>query len=113
MCKILSKLAPSLVLSLAFFMTPTRQAQTLRAETAGSYRESVQNLVVRGENEAEFTLVAPAQDRPDPRLLAFINTIRAVDNHSHALPVSAPPATAATPADPLGTSPPFFSVRQR
>jgi uncharacterized protein len=54
-----------------------------------------------------------AQERPDPQLLAFINTIKAVDNHSHALPVRAPEATAATPADPLGTSPPFFSVRQR
>ena len=118
MYRILSKLAPYLALSLALFMPLTRQAQTLRAKTAGSYRESGQNWVVRGEweraisnyslalsfepsapnyynganaryNEGEFTLVAPAQERPDPQLLAFINTIRAVDNHSHALPAMA------------------------
>jgi hypothetical protein len=57
--------------------------------------------------------VASAQERPDPQLLAFITTIRAVDNHSHALPARDPGATVAIPADPLGTSPPFFSVRQR
>jgi len=57
--------------------------------------------------------VASAQDRPDPELLASITTIRAVDDHSHPLPARNPGATAAIPADPLGTSPPFFSVRQR
>jgi hypothetical protein len=36
-----------------------------------------------------------------------------VDNHSHALPARNPAATVASPADPLGTSAPFFSVRQR
>jgi hypothetical protein len=56
---------------------------------------------------------ALAQERPDPQLLAFINQIRAVDNHSHALPARNPEATVASPAEPLGTSPPFFSVRQR
>jgi hypothetical protein len=54
-----------------------------------------------------------AQERPDPQLLAAITTIRAVDNHSHVLPARSPGVTGAIPADPLGTSPPFFSVRQR
>jgi uncharacterized protein len=45
--------------------------------------------------------------------MAFINQIQAVDNHSHALPARNPTATAAAPVDPLGTSPPFFSVPQR
>jgi tetratricopeptide (TPR) repeat protein len=142
MCKILSKLAPCLALSLALFMPPTLRAQTSRAESASSYRERGHNWVAKGEWEraisdyslalsfepsapnyynranaryykGEFISAASAQERPDPQLLAFINTIRAVDNHSHALPARAPEATAATPADPLGTSPPFFSVRQR
>jgi hypothetical protein len=56
---------------------------------------------------------ALAQERPDPQLLAFVNQIRAVDHHTHALPVRAPGSAASTPADPLGTSPPFFSARQR
>src|SRR5688572_32674645 len=56
---------------------------------------------------------AVAQERPDPQLLAFIKQIQAVDNHSHSLPARNPAATSAAPADPLGASPPFFSVRQR
>jgi uncharacterized protein len=57
--------------------------------------------------------MALAQESPDPQLLAFINQIRAVDNHSHALPARNPATAVASPADPLGTSLPFFSVRQR
>lgn len=57
--------------------------------------------------------VAEAQESVDPRLLAFINQIKAVDNHTHALPVRDSNATPTPVADPLGTSPPFFSVRQR
>jgi len=142
MSKILSKLAPCLALSLALFMPPTLRAQTSRAESASSCRERGHNWVAKGEWEraisdyslalsfepsapnyynranaryykGEFMSAASAQERPNPQLLAFINTIRAVDNHSHALPARALEATAATPADPLGTSPPFFSVRQR
>jgi hypothetical protein len=45
--------------------------------------------------KGESASAASAQERPDPQLLAFINTIRAVDNHSHALPARAPEATAA------------------
>jgi uncharacterized protein len=55
---------------------------------------------------------AAAQERPDPQLLAFINTIRAVDNHSHAQPGN-PDVSVTAVEDPLGTSPPFFSARQR
>lgn len=54
-----------------------------------------------------------AQERPDPEILAFINQIRAVDHHTHALPAPNPAARVVSSADPLGTSPPFFSVRQR
>jgi uncharacterized protein len=60
-----------------------------------------------------LSAAAWGQERPDPQLFAFINQIRAVDNHSHALPARNPTATVASPADPLGTSAPFFSVRQR
>ena len=56
---------------------------------------------------------AAAQSRPDASLLTFINSIKAVDNHSHGLPSRQPGAATPTPADPLGTSPPFFSARQR
>jgi hypothetical protein len=56
---------------------------------------------------------AAAREQPDAQLLAFINQIKAVDHHSHALPAPNPAATVTAPADPLGTSPPFFSVRQR
>ena len=62
-------------------------------------------------------LCAPAgafgQERADPQLLAFINSIKAVDHHSHALPALNPDTVIPAPADPLGTSAPFFSVRQR
>ena len=54
-----------------------------------------------------------AQERADPQLLAIVEKIRAIDNHSHALPARKPGVTGAVPADPLGASPPFFSVRQR
>ena len=54
-----------------------------------------------------------AQERPDPQVLTFINSIKAVDNHSHALPARPTTPASAMPADPLGTSPPFFSARQR
>jgi uncharacterized protein len=56
---------------------------------------------------------ALAQERPDPQLLAYINGIKAIDNHSHALPV-VPPARLDVPVpDPIGTSAAFYSVRQR
>ena len=60
-----------------------------------------------------LSAAAIAQERPDPQLLAFINQIKAVDNHSHALPARNPAAATTPSADPLGTSPPFFSARQR
>jgi predicted TIM-barrel fold metal-dependent hydrolase len=60
-----------------------------------------------------FPAAGSAQERPDAQLLATIRATMAVDNHSHALPLRNPGATGATAADPLGTSPPFFSVRQR
>ena len=60
-----------------------------------------------------LSAAAIAQERPDPQLLAFINQIKAVDNHSHALPARNPAAATTSSADPLGTSPPFFSARQR
>jgi hypothetical protein len=53
------------------------------------------------------------QEHADPQLLAFINSIKAVDHHSHALPALNPDAVIPAPADPLGTSAPFLSVRQR
>jgi hypothetical protein len=56
---------------------------------------------------------AAAQPRPDPDLLAFIENIKAVDNHSHALPALKPGTSIPVPVDPLGTSPPTFSARQR
>lgn len=56
---------------------------------------------------------AAAQPRPDPDLLAFIENIKAVDNHSHALPALKPGTSIPVPANPLGTSPPTFSARQR
>ena len=56
---------------------------------------------------------AAAQSRPDASLLTFINSIEAVDNHSHGLPSPKPGASIPIPADPLGTSPPTFSARQR
>ena len=55
---------------------------------------------------------ASGQEKPDPQLLTVINGIRAVDNHSHGLPATTRTAVS-EPEDPLGTSPPFFSVRQR
>jgi uncharacterized protein len=62
-------------------------------------------------------LCAPAgvcgQERADAQLLAVINAIKAVDHHSHALPALNPDAVIPAPADPLGGSAPFFSVRQR
>jgi hypothetical protein len=57
--------------------------------------------------------IASTQERPDPEFLAFINQIRAVDHHTHALPVSNPATQVVNSADPLGTRLPFFSVRQR
>jgi len=62
---------------------------------------------------ALMSTVASAQETADEELLTFINAIRVVDNHTHALPALNPSAPAAAPADPLGTSPPSFSVRQR
>jgi uncharacterized protein len=56
---------------------------------------------------------AVAQEKADPQLAAFINTIKAIDDHSHALPVAAPAALDRDVPDPLGTSVPFLSVRQR
>ena len=53
------------------------------------------------------------QQSPDAQLLALINQIKAVDNHSHALPVPGQTALDHDIPNPLGTSPPFMSVRQR
>jgi len=58
-------------------------------------------------------VVASAQEKPDSELLLFINQIKAVDHHTHALPAPNPAAKVVSSVDPLGTSPPFFSVRQR
>jgi hypothetical protein len=55
---------------------------------------------------------ASGQERPDPQLLTLISRIRAVDNHSHGLPATTGSAVS-EPEDPLGTSAPFFAVRQR
>jgi predicted TIM-barrel fold metal-dependent hydrolase len=53
------------------------------------------------------------KERPDAQLLALINQIKAVDNHSHALPVPSQAALDNDIPNPLGTSAPFMSVRQR
>jgi hypothetical protein len=58
-------------------------------------------------------LPAGGQQETDVQLLSIINTIKAVDNHSHGLPARDPARAVAAPTDPLGKSVPFFSVRQR
>jgi len=54
-----------------------------------------------------------AQEKPDAQILALINEIRSVDNHSHALPVPGQTALDRDIPNPLGTSPAFMAVRQR
>ena len=49
-------------------------------------------------------------ERPDPGLLGLVNRTRALDHHTHALPATLPGDNT---QDLLGTSPPFYSVRQR
>ena len=109
MCKIFSKLVSCLVLSLTLFIPPTLRAQIARAGSASVYRERGQNWVAKGEwerassdyslalslepsapndynranaryDKGELVSAASVQERPDPQLLAFINTIKAVDN---------------------------------
>lgn len=56
---------------------------------------------------------AAAQDRADPQLLAYLDSIKAVDNHSHGLPLPNQAALDRDIPNPLGVSTPFMSVRQR
>lgn len=56
---------------------------------------------------------ATAQELADQQLLEAVNAIKAVDNHTHVLPARSAPASDPIPENPLGVSPPFFSVRQR
>ena len=49
----------------------------------------------------------------DPELLAHIQGIRAIDNHSHALHTGEPDPDASERADPLGKAPFAYPVRLR
>src|SRR6516162_9999486 len=60
-----------------------------------------------------LSTAASSQQKPDAQILALINQIKAVDNHSHALSVPGQTALDRDIPNPLGTSPPFMSVRQR
>jgi len=56
---------------------------------------------------------AVAQTPADPALVAAIQKIRAVDNHSHALPARTPDAAEAERPDPLGKTMFPYPVRLR
>jgi uncharacterized protein len=60
-----------------------------------------------------LTPAAVGQQRPDPELMTLIDSIRAIDNHSHGLPVPDEAAVEAEPADPVGRSWGFQEVRLR
>jgi hypothetical protein len=78
-----------------------------RQVTVADLRFLLLLLLLTGQPSA-----ASGQQPPDPRLLTLINSISAVDNHTHALPSGYGAALSEVP-DPLGRSAPFFSVRQR
>ncbi len=50
---------------------------------------------------------------PDPDLLAAIQEIRAVDNHSHAQPAQKPDPSERERPDPLGKAPFPYPIRLR
>src|SRR5215470_16465872 len=57
--------------------------------------------------------IGSTQGQIDPDLLAFINGIRAIDNHCHYAALPDAKALESEPSDPLGKSPAFFDARQR
>ena len=62
---------------------------------------------------ASLPVIATAQTKPDPALLAEIRAIRAIDNHSHIPPAPPRSMAAQPPQDLKGTTPFHYPVRLR